>query len=848
MATIEMSQSVVPWWVRARAPWHGQLFDRMILREDDPEELRVQRLRQEITYRPEGTEGYISINRARLMTESYRETEGEPEATRRAIAFAHVLQHIPLPLSPYQLLAGSPASGLRSVEIEPEFHTGWLTEPVEVVGKQMTELDALTARANNAYLLSHEDKDELLSDIIPYWHRRSHRTVMMNELARNYPDALAYFRDSQTYAHPVGAGLCHTIQDYSSVLSKGLLAIKEEIRAAADGLDPAHPSGMQDFERRNLYEAMIVMADATIVYAHRYADMMDELAAGEKGERAAELREMARICRKVPAAPAETWWEALQSWTILHTVTFIVDGGSSHSAGRLDQYMLPYLTRDLAAGRISPKRAQELLECFFIKFNERQFLRSLAASRAVPGMRANDKITIGGTDRFGRDAANELSFMCLEAQAHVHLVDPNISVRLHRNTPDDLLHASLEVIRLGSGLPQLISDEAIVHGMTGVCGVSLADARNFADTGCQENVTDPNMDGGADCHGHTNSGYFNFAKVVELALFDGLNTLNGKQVSPRTGDPRTFASMAEFAEAVAEQIRYGVRMNVIFNNVFDYAFRRVCPTIYHSLMHPGPRRTGLDYSEGGTKYNWSGGVGVGLANAGDSLAAVERVIFESKSATWDELIAGLRADWQGYDELRRACLAAPKYGADDEKADRWAKFVLNVFYDALEQSTTPHGGRFVGGLYTMGHYVTRGELTAATPDGRGKSEPLADSGCSPSLLAPAKGPTATHRSVARVVDPNRTVNGVTFNQRFSQSAISNPREVAKWADLVRSYVDMGGQGLQYTVVDQRALLEAQQHPELYKDLIVRVGGYSAAFVELSRELQDSIIARAEQQL
>jgi formate C-acetyltransferase len=306
--------------------------------------------------------------------------------------------------------------------------------------------------------------------------------------------------------------------------------------------------------------------------------------------------------------------------------------------------------------------------------------------------------------------------------------------------------------------------------------------------------------------------------------------------------------MDEFAAAVARQLRHGVAMYVTFNNAYDYAFRRVTPTVYHSLMHPGPRRTGIDYCEGGCKYNWTGATSVGLANAADSMAAVEHLIYETRAATWDDLLAALKANWEGYADLRRLCLAAPKYGTDDPRADRWAKFILDTFFDALEQHGTPHGGRFVGGLYTMGHYITRGELTAATPDGRRRGEMLADSGCAPSPYAPAKGPTATHRSAARALDAWRSVNGVTFNQRLSQSAVASPRDVAKWANLVRGFVELGGQSVQYLVADRDALVEAQRHPERYRDLLVRVGGYSALFVELSREVQDSIIARAEQQL
>jgi pyruvate-formate lyase len=436
--------------------------------------------------------------------------------------------------------------------------------------------------------------------------------------------------------------------------------------------------------------------------------------------------------------------------------------------------------------------------------------------------------------------------MLLEAHAHVHLNDPNLAVRLHHNTPDDFLKCALQVVRLGGGLPILINDEVIVPALVSRCGVALEHARHYADLGCQENVTDPNMTG-ADTNGRTNAGWFNLVKPVELALYNGINPMHGKQVGPCTGDPRRFTSMEQFMEAVTVQLEHAVAMNVIMNNVGDFVFARYFPCVFHNLMHPGPQRTGVDINAGGCLYNWTGALGVGTANAGDCLAAIDNLIFQTKATTWDELLAALEADWEGYEDLRRRAIQAPKYGCDNDYADGWTKRLLDLWFDAYERHTTPRGGRFVCGLISMGSYLGLGELVGATPDGRKRGEKLADS-TSPSPYAPAAGPTATHRSAAKAIDTYRTPNGITFNQRFTQANLSTERDLSKWADLVRTYIDAGGQQGQYTVVDSQALRLAQERPQDYKDLIVRVGGYSARFVELSKELQDSIIARAEQQL
>jgi pyruvate-formate lyase len=392
-------------------------------------------------------------------------------------------------------------------------------------------------------------------------------------------------------------------------------------------------------------------------------------------------------------------------------------------------------------------------------------------------------------------------------------------------------------------LPILINDEAIIPALVGSCNVDLKDARNYGDVGCQENITDPNF-GGADMNGRCNSGWINLPKPIELALFNGRNPLNNRQVSPQTGDPRSFSTMPDFLQAVKTQIEFAVKMNVIANNVYDYTFTRYYPLVFHNLMHPGPRHSGIDMNDGGCKYNSTGCLAIGTANAGDILSAVEFLIFKTKTAGWDELLTALQNNWAGHEELRRKAIAAPKYGCDDEYADGWVRTMLGMYYDAYESHATTHGGHFVTGLISMSNYVPVGKYTGATPDGRMSGEPLADS-TSPSVYAPVAGPTAAHRSMARAIDPYRVPNGITFNQRFNSTAVMSERELSKWSDLVREFVDACGVEAQYTVVDSSTLREAQKNPNEYRDLFVRVGGYSAVFVELSPEVQDTIIARAE---
>ena len=488
-----------------------------------------------------------------------------------------------------------------------------------------------------------------------------------------------------------------------------------------------------------------------------------------------------------------------------------------------------------------PQNAQMLLEMFYLKWNES---RGFNLSASSSGGGNNDKINISGVDENGMDCTNELSYRLLEAYAHVHLIDPNHSVRLHKNTPPEFLRATLEVIRLGGGQPILLNDDVIVPSLTGVCNVELKHARHYGDVGCQENITDPNMTG-ADTNGRTNTGWINLPKPVELALWNGINPLNGEQVGPQTGDPRGFQRMEDFTNAVREQVNYLVKMNAVVNNVYDYVFSQNYPCVVHNLLHPGPRETGVDINAGGCQYNWTGCLAVGLANAGDILSAVDTLVYQTRQTSWDELLAALKADWNGYETLRQKCVHAPKYGCDDTYADTWTRRYFNMLADAYESQTTPRGGRFVVGLISMANYVPLGKWVGATPDGRKSGERLANS-TSPSHLAPNIGPTATHRSNARAIDGLRTPNGVTFNQRFNATAVNSPRDLNKWADLVRSFMEDGGMEVQYTVVSAEELRDAQIHPSENRDLIVRVGGYSAVFVELGKDVQESIIARSEQ--
>ncbi len=840
---------VIPWWERSRSygkMWRGSIFDRMILKGDDEEEQRIQTLREMLLERPDGKRGYLSIWRGKLLTESYQQTEGEPPIIRKAKGLKHICQFIPLICDEYQLLMGDPSAYLLGTEVEPEFMSTWLERSVfvEEVGEHMSELDALRVRGVEAWVVDENDYKALKEEIIPYWRDICHPAIIQKQLDENFP--YVGFHNGHfpgKMSHPlIGFGVSHTIADYATVLRKGLKELKEEIRAEMERIDGSDVSSHAELDRLNVYRGMLIAADAIIIYANRCADLAAEMAAGETSQkRRAELQDMSRVCRRVPEYPADSWWEAVQCWHFLHNAIHLCDGGDSHSAGRFDQYMYPYLRRDLESGKTSRQLAQFLLECLFIKIRERKYLQEYHRARRVPSFSTNDKMAISGMDEHGQDATNELSYMVLEAHAHVHLNDPGISFRVHKNTPNDILKAVLEVLRLSTGIPHIVNDEAIVPSLMNR-GVSLAEARNYADLGCQENATDPNTSG-VDTNPRANAGYFNLAKLVHLAIYNGIEKKSGDRAGVETGNPGDFKTMEDFFAAVKKQIDHTVRLNCIYNNLMDWAWKTWHPVPVLDLLHPGPRHKGVDYMDGGCKYNWTGAIGVGLSTGADSLAAIEYLVYDRKEITWDELVEAMDNNWVGYEHIRERCRKAPKYGNDDDYADKWAVRLSNAWMDAYERHRTPHGGNFVGGFFSLTNYVYMGYDTWATPEGRGIGEPLS-SAIDPSAGADLEGPTRLHKSAAKL-DTWRATNGILFNCRFTTAAVSGERELSKWADLVRAYVLMRGQTVQYTVMDTDALKEAQKHPDEYKDLVVRTGGYSAIFVELDKEVQDTIISRTE---
>lgn len=750
---------------------------------------------------------------------------------RRAKATYKLMEKMPVYILPDELIVGQVASKHRSVEVFPENAVAWLDE----------ELDIIQTRPQDRFIVTEDVKRELREEIIPYW--RGH--TLQDMVESSMPEDTWFVRQNAgvffMQLHERG-GMGHVIPNHRKVVEEGMEAMISDIDKMISEIDLSQPENLHTICRYQYLQAAKLSLEGAILFAERYAAEAEKMAASETDpDRKAELLEIARACRQVPRKPARNWHEALQAIWFVHIIVQIEMDGVSISFGRMDQYLINILEKDLASSGISLVHAQELLEAFFIKTNEPLKLWDADSSTTHAGFPMAANIAIGGVDRYGDDVTNLLTYMCLEAYEHVHLFQPNLTLRIHRGTPNDLFIRGLEVVRLGGGLPQLCNDEITIPSLM-ARGVSLEDARNYAPIGCLEHGTDTNM--AHSCWGAKIGGFYSLPRTVELAMHNGKDPLTGIQLGPKTGDPRRFKTFAEFQEAVVQQDAFFSRHMAISSNILDYVHTNFRPTPFLGALLDGCLETGLDPSAGGAYYNWSGVLASSNGTAGDICYAIKHLVFDTKQVTFDELLKAINANWEGYEDLRRTCINIPKYGNDNDEVDAVNKWRMDVYYDAMDRQKTPRGGTFIPGLIGGCRYIKFGKFMGATPDGRCAGDYLSDS-IAPIAGVDVKGPTAVVKSVAKV-DHMRLTGGVTYNLKMTPGLVNDREGLIKWMWLVKTYFECGGMQIQFNIVSKETLQDAQIHPEKHQDLIVRVSGYSAFFNELSREVQDSIIARTEQ--
>jgi formate C-acetyltransferase len=776
---------------------------------------RAERLKRSLL----AIEREMCVERAVLVTEAYRAHEADPVVLRRAKALAMVLREMTLQIAEDELILGHFSEKRRSPSVFPEYGLHWVEY----------ELDLFETRPHNRLRVRPEAK-RILREIHPYWRGRAVcdriRAVRTPELQRAVDHGL--------FANPhEWTGLGHVALDFRRVLHDGIEGIREEVAARVSSLETTDPFSLH---QRAFLEALLLLCEATVDFAHRYAALARTTARDvQESARRAELLHMAAVCEQVPAKPARTFWEALQSFWFMQLIPQIEANGFSITPGRFDQYMYPFYRADIDAGRLSREEAQELLECLWIKFSELARVDDRGMAEISAGYASGQNLCIGGKTAAGDDATNEVSFMCLEANGHLQLPQPNFTIRLHKESPQNLLDAAVRVIARGNGMPQVLNDELIIPALLNK-GIPLYEARDYIPVGCDE-ITVLGM------WGRCNGGYINLAKALELALLNGRCRLSGETVGLPTGNVEGFSTFREFQEAVYRQVDYAVQSLIAEANATDLVHAEMAPLPFVSLLVPGCTESARDVTHGGARYNFTGPVGVGSATVGDSLAAIKKFVFEEQALSLTDLRVMLDVDFAGHEIWRQRLIhRAPKFGNDDDSVDGLVVSLTNRFFDQVERGRNPRGGGMMPALYSVTAHVGAGKRVGATPDGRKAGTPLSD-GLSPTYGRDLKGPTAALCSVTKV-DLVRAPNGVIVNQRLAPGLLSTETGRAKMRQLLRGFVEAGGFHWQFNVVPTETLREAQAHPEQFLDLVVRVAGYSAFFVDLSRAAQDAIIQRS----
>ena len=814
----------------------------------------------------------IESNRGKLVTESYKMTENLPVIKRRSQAFAHILENIPIVIRENELIVGSATIAPRGCQVFPEYSYEWL----------LSELDTVSTRAADPFYISEETKKEL-REIFPWWKGKTTSDLAKANMSKEAYEAFvehSIFTPGNYFYNGIG----HVCVDYGKVLKIGYRGIIAETEAALSKLDVSDGDYVS---RSNFLTAVIESCEAVIGYARRYSALAKELALKESNpERKRELEIISKNCVRVPEFGATSFYEACQAFWFIQLLLQVESSGHSISPGRFDQYMYPYFKKDLDAGKITRERAQELIDCIWVKFNDINKVRDAASADGFAGYGMFQNLIVGGQDIHGMDATNDLSYMCIEAAMHVPLPQPSISIRVWNGSPEDLLIKAAALTRLGTGLPAYYNDEIIIPSIM-ARGLTLEDARDYCIIGCVE----PQKAGKTD--GWHDAAFFNMCRPMELVFSNGYD--KGKKIGPDTGDVSNMKTFEELYSAYKTQQSYMIKLLVNANNAIDMAHAQRCPLPFQSCMVQDCIGRGKSLQEGGAIYNFTGPQGFGIANNTDGLIAIKKLVFEQGRFTLSELKEAMNANYgygvhgpaaekltteiatelvrQGinvnegairtiydevtnqtslsyeqkarYKEIKRLIdEEAPKYGNDIYDVDMFARDVANTYTKEVEKYKNPRGGIFQAGLYPVSANVPLGASTGATPDGRLAYTPLAD-GIGPASGRDTKGPTATANSVAKL-EQGVASNGTLLNQKFHPSALAGMSGLSKFVALIRSYFDQKGMHVQFNVVTKETLLDAQKNPEKYKTLVVRVAGYSALFTTLSRSLQDDIINRTEQ--
>jgi pyruvate formate-lyase/glycerol dehydratase family glycyl radical enzyme len=781
---------------------------------------RVARLRQQsLDARPT-----ISTERAELMTEFYRQDLGPVSApVRRALAFQYLMEHKTVCINEGELIVGEKGPAPKAAPTYPELccHT-------------LEDLDILNAREKIPFAVSPQARQVYQETIIPFWRGQSMRDLIFQEMTKEWKAAYeaGIFTEFMEQRSPG-----HTVLD-DKIYRKGFLDFKRDIQQSRQGLD--YLNDPQAYDKQEQLKAMDICADALIRLAERHAEKAQELAQQEPDpQRKKELERITEVCSHAPAHAPRDFWEALQYYWFVHLgVTTELNPWDAFNPGKLDQHLYPFYKKGLEEGTLTREQVEELLQCFWIKFNNQPAPPKVGVTAAESSTYTDfAQINLGGVKPDGSDAVNEVTYLILDVIEEMRLLQPSSSIQVSKKNPNRFIKRAAKIIRTGFGQPSVFNTDIVVQEMIRV-GKSVVDARCGGTSGCVET-------GAFGKENYNLSGYFNMPKVLEITLNNGVDPRTGRRIGLETGDPSQFTTFEELFDAYKRQLNHFVDIKVRGNNVIERLYANYIPAPFLSLLIDDCIARGKDYHDGGARYNTTYIQGVGLGTLTDAMTAAKYHIFDQKTLTMETLLTALRDDFVGHERVRQMLLnKTPKYGNDDDYADDVMAALFNAYFEAIDGRKNTKGGTYHINLLPTTVHVYFGSVIGATPDGRRAEEPLSE-GVSPVQGADRRGPTAVIKSAAKM-DHVRT-GGTLLNQKFTPQSLKDDDGLDKLVQLIRTYFKLDGHHIQFNVVDAATLRAAQKNPEQYRDLIVRVAGYSDYFCDLGQVLQDEIIARTEHQ-
>ena len=769
------------------------------------------------------TKPYISMERAKLFTEAYKKYEGKVEVpVLRALAFKHFMKNRTLYIGKGELIVGEKGDSPQGAPTFPELccHT-------------LDDFEIMNSREKIAFKVSDKDKDFQKQEIIPYWEKRAIKEKIFKSMTEEWitcyeAGIFTEFMEQRAPGHTAGDG---------KIYNNGFLDFKKQIQQSLNELD--YKNDLKAFEKKSELEAMEICCDAIIIYGKRYAEYARALAAKSKDKNEKEeLLLIAENCDIVPAKKPQNYHQALQMYWFVHVaVTTELNIWDAFSPGRLDQHLYPFYKRDIENGILSKERSRELLECFWIKFNNQPAPPKVGVTLKESSTYTDFvNINTGGITKDGSDGVNEVSYLILDTMDELKILQPSSNVQISRKTPQKFLKRACEISRKGWGQPAFYNTEAIVQELLQM-GKSIEDARGGGASGCVETGA-----WGKECYNLT--GYLNLPKILQITLYNGFDNMSGKQIGLELGYAKDFENYEQLFQAFKKQLNYIIDIKIKGNNIIEAIYSKNMPSPFLSIIIDDCILKGMDYNSGGARYNTSYIQGVGIGTITDCLSAIKYNVFDKKKFTMEQLISAMDDNYENHEFIRGLILnKTPKYGNDDDYSDSIMKEVFESFYLEVTGRKNVKGGVYRIDMLPTTCHIYFGEVIGATANGRLKNKPVSE-GISPEKGADINGPTAVIKSAAKM-DHLKT-GGTLLNQKFTPEVVSGEGGLSNMANLIKTYFNFEGHHIQFNVIDRKTLLNAQNNPDEYKDLIVRVAGYSDHFNNLSKVLQDEIIERTEQ--